>query len=399
MTQHFTYLVVGGGMTAHAAATGIRERDTDGTIGIVGEETTAPVARPPLSKDLWKDDEATLEGQDLDTAGSTSATLLLGRRVTAVDTDARTVTCDDGSEVSYEELLVATGGHARQLDGARPSDRVVYYRTAADYERLRAQVRPGVRAVVVGGGYIGTELAVALVGQDCEVTLVHPGDVLGGQMFPADHAATVEGLFTDAGVTVRGGREVERVEEGPDGSALEVGLDDGSTLEADVVVLGLGIEPATDFLPDAVERAEDGSVVVDDHLRTSVPHVLAAGDVATYPDQRLGRRRVEHVDHAETSGAVAGRVMAGSDEAYDHTPMFYSDLFDHWYEAVGDLDARLETVEDRFGEGSLVVFYLDDDTVRGVLLWDCDGGVDDATALVGSERPTGTQELVGRIRP
>lgn len=399
MTQHFTYLVVGGGMTANAAAGGIREQDPDGTIGIVGEEQTAPVARPPLSKDLWKDDEATLESQDLDTAGSTGATLLLGRRVTAVDTEARTVTCDDGTELGYDELLVASGGRSRQLDGARPSDRVVYYRTAADYETLRAQVRPGVRAVVVGGGYIGTELAVALVGQDCEVTVVHPGEVLGEHWFPADHARTVEGLFTDAGVTVRGGSEVERVEEGDDGGALEVVLADGSTLEADVVVLGLGIEPSADFLPDGVERAEDGSVVVDEHLRTSAAHVLAAGDVATYPDHRLGRRRVEHVDHAESSGAAAGRVMAGSDEVYDHTPMFYSDLFDHWYEAVGDLDARLETVSDRFGDASLVVYYLDDDAVRGVLLWDCDGGVEEATTVVGSERPADAQDLVGRIRP
>ena len=259
--------------------------------------------------------------------------------------------------------------------------------------RVLAATRPHV--AVVGGGYIGTEIAAAMVGEGCRVTLLHPGDVLGEQMFPAELAARFDALFADAGVEVRGGSKVRGGREGPDGVRLE--LESGDTVQADVVVVGLGVEPATHFLPEEGELADDGGVVVDERLRTSAEDVHAAGDVATYPDPILGRTRVEHVDNATTMGAAAGRIMAGSEETYDHTPMFYSDVLGLGYQAVGTLDSSLETFVERVGDGA-VAYYLDDREVRGVLLWDLDEGVEEAKALLARHsRPADPADLAGTI--
>jgi NADPH-dependent 2,4-dienoyl-CoA reductase/sulfur reductase-like enzyme len=397
---HYDFLIVGGGMVADAAAKGIRAQGSTGSIGILGDEPTPPFPRPALSKKLWTDPDFTQQDAEPGTADETGAHVTLDTRVVGIDPVAHEVTTEAGENVGYGTLLLATGGHPRRLPGLEPGERVLYYRTLTDYRRLRALVdaHPGLHVAVVGGGYIGSEMAAALVGQGCRVTLVHPDDVLGRSTYPERLARDYQALFTDAGVDVRGGTKVDGGLQAADGVSLR--LSDGTTLEADAVVLGLGIKPSGDPISDAVERAEDGGIVVDERLATTAPDVYAAGDVAQYPDRILGRRRVEHVDNADTMGATVGRIMAGSDETYDHTPMFYSDLFGHGYEAIGTLDASLETVEDRFGDDSVVVYYLTDDEVVGVLLWDCDGGLDDATALLASHtRPADAQDLVGRIRP
>ncbi|WP_148613426.1 NAD(P)/FAD-dependent oxidoreductase [Nocardioides rubriscoriae] len=405
---HYDFLIVGGGMVADAAARGIREQGSTGSIGVLGDEPTPPFPRPALSKKLWTDPDFTVADADPGTADETGAHVTLDTRVISVDPEAHEVTTEAGETVGYGALLIATGGHPTRLDGLEPSDRVLYYRTLTDYHRLRelVDVDPKPHVAVVGGGYIGSEIAAAMVGEGCRVTLLHPDDVLGQSTYPPRLAQDFEALFTDAGVDVRGGTRVEGGLQADDGVSLR--LPGGETLEADVVVLGLGIRPSGEPISDAVERADDGGIVVDERLATTAPDVYAAGDVAQYPDKILGRRRVEHVDNADSMGAAVGRIMAGSDETYDHTPMFYSDLFGHGYEAIGTLDSSLETVEDRFASGdggddddeSVVVYYLTDDEVVGVLLWDCDGGLDDATALLASHtRPADAHDLVGRIRP
>jgi len=392
---HYDHLIIGGGMAADAAAHGIREQDQDASIGILGEEPTAPFPRPALSKKLWTDPDFTVENTALDTVGETGATLHPRTRVVSVDPEAHEVTTQGGETIGYGRVLVATGGRPRTLTDLPGGDRVLYYRSLTDYHRLRvlADTRPHI--AVVGGGYIGTEIAAAMVGEGCRVTLLHPGEILGGQMFPAELAARFERLFTDAGVEVRGGAKVAGGREHADGVRLD--LESGEQLEADVVVVGLGVEPAGHFLPESVERSEDGGVVVDEHLRTSATDVYAAGDVASYPDPILGRTRVEHVDNATTMGTVAGRIMAGSEETYDHTPMFYSDVLGLGYQAVGTLDASLETFVERVGEGA-VAYYLDDEAVRGVLLWDLDEGVEEAKALLARHsRPQDPTDLAGSI--
>ncbi len=396
MRHDYDVLIVGGGMTADAAAKGIREQGSEASIGIVGEEPTAPFPRPALSKKLWTDREFSRDDAALETEKETGAHLHLGSPVVSVDADARTVTTEAGDVFGYDRLLVATGGHPRRIDGLEPSDRVLYFRTLADYEVLRAHSRAKPEVVVVGGGYIGSEIAAALLGHGCPVTIVHPDAVLGGSMFPDPVARRFETLFDEAGARRAPGLKVTSGEEHDDGVVLH--LSDGSSLRADLAVIGLGIEPAGDVVDGVVRRSDDGGIVVDERLATSAPDIYAAGDVAEYPDAILGRTRVEHVDNATTMGATVGRILGGSDEVYDHTPMFYSDVLDHGFEAVGTLDSSLETVVDEVDGFGTVVYYLDDDAVRGVLLWDCDGGVDDARALLArGGRPADPEELRGSI--
>lgn len=395
--DHYRYLVVGAGMAADAAAHGIRDRDADGSIALLGEEPTIPFPRPALSKKLWTDPDFTVENTALDTVGETGAALHLETRVVSVDPARHEVRTEDGRTLRYDRLLVATGGHPRTLPDLPPGDRVLYYRSLTDYERLRGMVSDHPHVAVVGGGYIGSEIAAALVQQGCRVTLLHPDDVLGGPVFPRPLAEAFQARFTDAGVEVRGGSQVTGGTESADGVRLE--LADGRSLAADLAVVGLGIEPATSFLDGVVELAEDGGVVVDEHLRTSAPDVWAAGDVASYPDPILGRTRVEHVDGSTAMGETAGRILAGSDEAYDHTPMFYSDVFDLGYQAVGTLDSSLETFVDEV-EGGAVAYYLSGTEVVGVLLWGLDDGVEEAKALLARHsRPADPAELAGTITP
>ncbi|MCM0619251.1 NAD(P)/FAD-dependent oxidoreductase [Nocardioides bruguierae] len=398
----YDYLIIGGGMSADAAAQAIREKDENGTIGILSEEPTQPFPRPALSKKLWTDPDFTRDENWLGTVEAARADVLLEHRVVGVDTDARSVTCANGDTYSYGRLLVATGGHPRTLEGLPEGERVLYYRSLRDYERLRAltsgdglaDVKPHV--AVVGGGYIGTEIAAAMLGEGCQVTLVHPDEVLGEKTYPTELARELDQEFRSHGATVLAGARVTDGDE--EGDGVRLNLSDGSVVEADVAVVGLGIEPATGFLSGSLRRAEDGSILVDDRLRTSAPDVWACGDVVTYPDAVLGLRRVEHVDNATTMGAVAGRNLAGAEEVYDHTPMFYSDLFDLGYEAVGTLDASLETFVEDAGDGGRIVYYLTDDEVVGVLGWNVFGRTDAAVALLAQHsRPADASDLAGAL--
>lgn len=392
----FRYLIVGGGMVADAAARGIREIDADGSIGIVSEEHDRPYARPALSKKLWTDPEFSWDEKvDLHTE-ETGATFVLGTVVTAIDRAAKTVTTSDGDAHGYERLLIATGGKPRSLPGLSPSPRVLDFRSADDYRRLRELADAGAHVAVVGGSYIGTEIAAGIVQNGARVTLVTPDEVLGGHMFPQDLAEAFQQRFTDHGVELRTGRRVESGTESGDGVSLT--LDDGSVLEADAVVAGLGIEPQTHLAADAGLTVRDG-IVVSSTLLTDDDAVLAAGDVAEYPDRILGTRRVEHVDNAKEQGRQAGRNLADADETYDHTPMFYSNVFDAGYEAVGQVSTELHTVEDwQEPLTTGVVYYLDDDdTVRGVLLWNVSDKTDEARAVLAEANALTRDMLPGRI--
>jgi 3-phenylpropionate/trans-cinnamate dioxygenase ferredoxin reductase component len=392
----FTYLIVGGGMVADAAARGIRELDTDGTIGILSSDTDDPYARPALSKKLWTDPEFTWDaGVDLHTADETGATIFLSTTVTDIDRAGKTVSTSAGGTYGYERLLLATGGTPKALPGAEPSSRVIAFRSAADYRALRAFADDHAHVVVVGGGYIGTELASALVQNGATVTLVDPDEVVGGGMFPPDLAAHFQRRFTDAGMALRTGRRVADVVASDTG--VVVSLDDGSSVEADAVVAGLGIEPNTSLAAAAGLTVDDG-IVVSSTLATDDPDVFAAGDVASYPDPILGRRRVEHVDNAKEQGRWAGRNLAGADEPYTHTPLFYSDVFDMGYEAVGRVSASLDVVEDWATPGEQgVVYYLDDGIAVGVLLWDVWDRTDEARQVLAEARALTPDMLVGRI--
>lgn len=382
------YLVVGGGMTADSACKGIRGLDPDGAIVLVGAEPHPPYSRPPLSKALWKD-----AGEDTiwrDTAGA-GVELRSGRRIVSLDLDGKTATDDRGETYGYGKLLLATGGRPRRLPFG---DDVVYFRTLDDYRRLRALAGGGARFVVIGGGFIGSEIAAALAMNGRPVTIVFPEPGVCARIFPAELSAAVTDRYREQGVEVLAGASVTGIERSR--GVARVHLGDGQVLEADAVVAGLGIEPNVE-LADEAGLPVDNGIVVDELGRVGGrDDVFAAGDVARFPAPALGAAiRVEHEDHANSHGVCVGRNMAGAGEPYDYLPFFYSDLFDLGYEAVGDLDSRQDTLIELDGIGGQgVIYYVDADRrPRGVLLWNLFGRVDDARALITAGEPVGPGAL------
>jgi 3-phenylpropionate/trans-cinnamate dioxygenase ferredoxin reductase component len=384
------YLIVGGGLTADSACRGIRKVDPDGRILIVGEEPHLPYLRPPLSKALWKGGEESAIWRGTAKLG---VDLRLGRRIVALDPDAQSATDDRGESYGYEKLLLATGGRPRRFPFG--GEDVVYFRTLDDYRRLRAHADAGARFCVIGGGFIGSELAAALALNGCPVTMVFPGLGIGARIFPEELSSALGEYYRGHDVEVLAGAVVTAVER--HGETLRVKLRDGRTIEADAVVAGIGIEPNTDLAAAAGLPVANG-IVVDAYGRAGRDDVFAAGDVARFPAAALAAElRVEHEDHAKSHGRRVGANMAGAGERYDHLPFFYSDLFDVGYEAVGELDARLETLVDWTRvEGEGTITYLDQERrPRGLLLWNRFGHLDAARELIRAGDPVGVGVQVG----
>ena len=382
------YLVVGGGMTGDAACKGIRSVDPDGAIALVGDEEDPPYARPPLSKGLWlgKEESSIWRG-----TAEEGVDLHLGRTIVSLDLDRRSATDDRGDTYRYDRLLLATGGRPREIAGA---EGVVHFRTLADYRRLRAEASEGTRVVVIGGGFIGSELAAALATNGCAVTMVFPEEAIGARLFPRDLALFLNDTYRGKGVDLVAGELVGGVARVDGG--FRVTVQGGRVFDADVVVAGLGIVPR-DELAAASGLSTENGIPVDDRGRVEGrDDVFAAGDVARFPARDLGSEmRVEHEDHAKSHGRLVGRNMADADEPYDHLPFFYSDLFELGYEAVGELDSRLPTLAEwaephRKG----VLCYRDaEGRPRGFLLWDVWGKLDAARELIRAGSPVATEQL------
>jgi len=392
MEHLYDYLIIGAGMTADSAAKAIRKADAEASIGMVGDEKQPPYERPPLTKALWKGDKP-VDSIDLGTDRS-GAVLHLQRRVETLDRDDRSARDDHGDIYRYRRLLLATGATPRKLPFA--GDRVINYRTLDDYLALRRYAVAGAKIAVVGGGFIGSEIAASLSAVGCQVTMLFPGASLGAGRFPAALARFVDGYYRERGVTLTPGIKV--VDGRADAHAVEIALADGTTCHADAVVAGLGVTPNTSLAERAGLRVDNG-IVVDEHLRSSDSDIFAAGDVANFHNAALDlRQRVEHENAAISMGGHAGRAMTGAGDAYTLMPYFYSDLFDLGYEAVGLLDDRLDVVENwivPYREG--VVYYIDNGRVRGVLLWNVWGQVDAARELIAERGPHDSESVRGRL--
>jgi 3-phenylpropionate/trans-cinnamate dioxygenase ferredoxin reductase component len=365
------YLIVGAGMTGDMAAKGIREHDPDGSITLIGNDPHPPYKRPLLTKGLWQG----APEEKLWREPAQGAELVTGHRVVSLDLAAHTATNDAGEEYAWEKLLLATGARPREIPGA---DGVIWYRTLDDYRDLRKTIRDGSHVAVIGGGFVGSELAAGLVGNGCRVTMLFPEPGLGHRLFPAGLSASVTDYYREKGVEILADETVASAS----GDHVETGS--GRRLDADAVAAGLGVIPNTELAEAAGLEVEDG-IVVDEY--GGVPghaDVFAAGDVARFPVLALGTSmRIEHEDHANTHGRVVGANMAGAGIVYDHLPFFYSDLFDLGYEAVGLVDSRLEVVDDwQEPNRKGVVTYLEDGRPRGVLLWNVWDRVDAARDLI-----------------
>jgi NADPH-dependent 2,4-dienoyl-CoA reductase/sulfur reductase-like enzyme len=394
MPQHYKYLIVGGGMTGDAAIDGIREIDPAGSIGLFSTEQDYPYNRPPLSKGVWKGEpvDTIWRGQD-----KPGVNYHLGLAVKAINLPDKQINVSDGKAYSFDKLLLATGASPRHFDFGGDEE-VIYYRTVADYRRLKASAQPGQHFAVVGGGFIGAEIAAALTMNGVKVTMLFPSQAIGNRVFPADLSRYLNDYYTGKGVEVRAGETISGLAKIDGKFFLKTGQK--QPLEVDGVVAGLGIRPNTGLAEAAGLKLDDG-ILVDERLRTSHPDVYAAGDVARFYNPALGKLlRVEHEDNANTMGRLAGRNMAGQTELYTHLPSFYSDLFELGYEAVGDLDSRLEIVADwqePFQQGQ--VYYLQAGRVRGVLLWNTWDKVDAARALIAEPGPFEAAALTGRLAP
>jgi len=389
--RNYTYVIVGGGMTADAAVAGIRGADPAGPLALIGAEPHPPYNRPPLSKGLWKGEPEEGIWRQAAPAG---AELQLGRRVVGIDLRGHSVTDDRGTVYGFQKLLLATGGAPRRLP--LQSDQVIYFRTLDDYRRLRGLAEQRLRFTVVGGGFIGSEVAAALRLQGRDVVMLVPEAGLGARVFPADLSRFLVDYYREKGVELRPGEGMVGLESR--GGKCVVRTTTRAEVVGDIVVAGLGIQPSVELAEQAGLLVENG-IVVDEFCRTSHPDVYAAGDVASFPNPALGSRlRVEHEDNANTMGKIAGQNMAGRATPYTHLPFFYSDLFELGYEAVGELDSRLEAVADwktPFREG--VVYYLKAGRVRGVLLWNTWGQVEHARALIAQPGPFRPADLKGRL--
>ncbi len=394
--DRYSYLIIGGGMAADAAASGIREVDPDGTIGLISSEPDPPYKRPPLSKMLW-------QGKPLDSVwlgtDQLGVDLHLGRTARLLDLQHKCVVDDRGTVYGFDKLLLATGGTPRRLPIG--GYWINYYRTLKDYQRLRQEAARGQRFAVIGGGFIGSEIAAALAMNGKEVVMIFPEAGIGSRLFPTDltrflndyyreHGVEVLARSTVTDVVMRGTRFAVKTQDNAAATMREI--------EVDGIVAGIGAQPNVD-LALAAGLAVDNGIVVDPFLRTSHPDVYAAGDVAAYWQSALGqRRRVEHEDNATTMGHLAGRAMAGEPAPYEHLPFFYSDMFDLGYEAVGDIDSRCEVVadwEEPYRAG--VLTYRGEGRVRGVLLWNVWDQLDAARALIADPDSIDSRQMTAEI--
>ena len=281
---NYQYLIIGGGMTAAAAADGIREADATGSIGVISAEPDGPYDRPPLSKGLWKGDP--LDGIWRKAKGCKAPELHLGRVIKEILPKEKRVIDSQGNAFTYEKLLLATGGTPRRL--RFDDDQIIYYRTLADYRRLRAQTEKADRFAVIGGGFIGSEIAAALTMNGKKVTLIFPGHDVGERLFPRDLARYVSGIYKEKGVELVAGEKVVASEARGNQRALKT--TSGKTIVVDAVIAGIGLEPNIE-LAESIGLTTENGIVVDEFLRTSNPDIHAAGDVAAFHNPALGKRR------------------------------------------------------------------------------------------------------------
>ena len=398
--QSYKYVIVGAGLAGASAIDGIRERDAQGSILLIGSEADLPYDRPPLSKQLWfgtkQVDEIFLHDRKFYERNGVE--LALDTQIVALDIRAKTIGDARGRRYTYEKLLLATGGRPRKLSipgGDLPG--LCYFRSLADYRRLRGAAAEGKSAVVIGGGFIGSELAAALRTNKLEVTMVFPGSYLCSRVFPESLGRALLDRYVEHGIQVHAGDapvEITR-NDGKYTTRTRGGL----SLASDLVVIGVGIDPAIDLAAAAGLQIGDG-IVVNEYLQTSDPSIYAAGDNAFFPYPALGETaRVEHWDNAVNQGKWAGRNMAGAGQPYTYMPLFFSDLFDFGYEAVGDVSATLPTWADWQEENRTgVVYYLRDERVCGVMLCNVWEKVEQARELIRGRQLWKRDALRGAIR-
>lgn len=386
----YRYVIVGAGLAGASAVAGIREHDTEGTILLIGDEDHRPYHRPPLSKGLW------LGKKTLDQVyvkpeayyAEAHVDLRLNTSIVNVSPEERTLLDADGRTYRYEKLLLATGGSPRRLEMLPGGDLegVCYYRYLDDYLHERALADPERSATIIGGGFIGSEMAAALSQNQIKVTVIFPDDYLGARVFPEELGRRLTTLFAERGVTMMSGDAPTAF--AGSGSTYLTQTRNGRSVEGDLIIVGIGIRPQTD-LAERGGLAVGNGIIVNEYLQTSHPDIYAAGDNAYFPSEALQTRmRVEHWDNALHQGKTAGRNMAGGHDRYTYMPYFFSDLYEFGYEAVGTVNASLQTYADwQTPYETGVIYYLEDGLVRGIMCCNVWDKMDAARALIRERTP------------
>ncbi len=366
-------VIVGGGKAGGTAAATLREAGFGGPIVIISGESGIPFGRPPLSKTYLRSEED-LSGWYVEPADwyEVHDVELVESNVTAVDPVAHTLLLDSGRELGYQKVLIVTGGRNRplQVPGAELPG-IYYLRTVAECDAIKREAVAGRRAVVVGMGFIGCEVAASLAQLGLQVTAVYPGTnplerVLGeqvGALIGAIHR--LKGVRLLAGPQVAGFDGTERV--------TAVMTDDGNRIPCDFAVVGVGIVPnVSAFAGSSV--AQQNGILVDEQCRTSAPDIYAAGDVANHLHPILGRIRVEHYNSAARHGAAAAQSMLGSAVPFDYIHNFWSDQYEHTLQYVGHATRWDDfAVRGNLTEGMAIGFYLDGGVVRAAVGFDRGG--------------------------
>ena len=394
----YSHIILGGGLTGAAAVEGIRQHDAKGPILLISAEPDLPYDRPPLTKQLWtgkkKVEQIFVQPQSFYT--NHGVDLKLSTEVTELNVTAHTVRDSAGTTYRYNKLLLATGGTPRRL--AIPGGDlkgISYYRTLRDYQQMRAAAAPGKSAVVIGGGFIGSEIAASLNINQVAVTMIFPQQWLVSRVFPEPLGRSLTDSYRSKGVTVFAEDTSTSIQQNGDAYLIQTRA--GHQIRADIVIAGIGITPNIALAQSAGLKTGNG-IIVDEFLQTSNPDVYAAGDVAFFPEAILGPRRIEHWDNAISQGKHAGRNMAGANEPFTELPYFFSDLFEFGYEAVGDVDSRLTTFADwQEPNKTGVIYYMSDGRVRGAMMCNVWGKVDAARELIRKSAPVQVQELHNAI--
>ena len=366
-------LIVGAGHAAGECATSIRDQGWTGRIVLVGEEPHLPYQRPPLSKAFLSGELAVeqLYLKPQATYDKARIEFMPNTRAERIDRAARTVALSGGREIGYTKLVIATGGHARRL--ALPGMELIekqpnfhYLRTLDHVARIRTQFHAGARLVIIGGGYIGLEVAAIAVKRGLHVTVLETLPRVLARVTAPELSAFYERVHRDAGVDVRTGMAVSGFELDASGDAVAAVLcADGSRIAADLVIVGVGLQPATG-IAEAAGLAVDNGIVVDEHTRTSDPDIFAIGDCTNHPNGLLGRRlRLESVPNAMEQARTAAATLCGKERVYNSVPWFWSDQYDLKLKMVGLSHGYDELVLRGAPESrSFSAFYLKD----GVML-------------------------------
>jgi NADPH-dependent 2,4-dienoyl-CoA reductase/sulfur reductase-like enzyme len=354
-------VIVGAGASGEAAAEALRRYGYAGPIALIGEEP--PIDRPNVSKDYLAGTapEEWMPLRSGDFYSKLGIDLIVGKSVVSIDSDERIVRFGEGAPLPYDALVLATGADPKQLPvPGSNAENVHYLRTLDDSKAIIAALGDVKAAVVVGAGFIGLEVAASLRHRNVDVTVVAPEQVPLATLVGERMGRFVTDLHREHGVRFRLGTGVERI------SSSAVVLDDGSSVPADLVVVGIGVTPRIDLAQSAGVAVDDG-VLVDDRLRTSNRHIWAAGDVARYPGPGGRRVRVEHWVHAQRQGRTAARNMLGHDLAFTDPPFFWSQHYDVPINVTGHVDRWDEEVMSGDpNDRDVIVGYLDGGSVRAV---------------------------------